>query len=95
MRIKCKKKTLLGGINIVSKAVSAKVVKSILECFLLEAKDGKLKITANNLNLGIETYIDCWLSQYSKSIVTNDITVTESATIQYSDVYSSYTNVEE
>jgi len=43
----------------------------------------------------IETYIDCWLSQYSKSIVTNDITVTESATIQYSDVYSSYTNVEE
>ncbi len=59
MRIKCKKKTLLGGINIVSKAVSAKVVKSILECFLLEAKDGKLKITANNLNLGIETYIDC------------------------------------
>jgi hypothetical protein len=42
----------------------------------------------------IETYIDCWLSQYSKSIVTNDITVTESATIQYSDVYSSYTNTE-
>ena len=59
MRIKCKKKTLLGGINIVSKAVSAKVVKSILECFLLEAKDGKLKITANNLNLGIETFIEC------------------------------------
>ena len=43
----------------------------------------------------ILTYIDCWLSQYSKSIATNDITITESATIQYSDVYSSYTNVEE
>jgi hypothetical protein len=43
----------------------------------------------------ILTYIDCWLSQYSKSIATNDITITESATIQYSDVYSTYTNAEE
>ena len=37
----------------------------------------------------IETYIDCWLSSYSKAIASGTITVTESATIQYSDVYSS------
>ena len=33
-----------------------------------------------------ETYIDCWLSSYSKSIASNTITITEQATIQYSDV---------
>ncbi len=59
MRIKCKKNVLQSGINIVSKAVSNKTTKPILECILLEAKNGKLKLTANNLNLGIETIIDC------------------------------------
>ena len=59
MRIKCNKGTLQAGINIVSKAVAAKTTKPILECILLEAKGGELKLTANNLNLGIETYISC------------------------------------
>ena len=59
MRIKCKKGNLLNGINIVTKAVSGKVVKPILECILLQTENGKLKLTANNLNLGIETYIEC------------------------------------
>lgn len=34
----------------------------------------------------VERYIDCWLSSYSKTIAATTITVTESATIQYSDV---------
>ncbi len=59
MRIKCKKNILQSGINIVQKAVSTKTTKPILECILLEAQGGNLKLTANNLNLGIETYIDC------------------------------------
>ena len=59
MRIKCKKNELLTGLNIVSKAVSTKAVKPILECILIEAKNGEVKLTANNLSLGIETYINC------------------------------------
>ncbi len=59
MRIKCKKNILLSGINTVSKAVSSKTTKPILECILLEARNGELKLTANNLNLGIETFIEC------------------------------------
>ena len=59
MRIKCKKNNLQAGINIVSKAVAAKTTKPILECILLEAKGGELKLTANNLTLGIETFIEC------------------------------------
>ena len=35
----------------------------------------------------IETYVDCWLASYSKSYSVGTITVSESATIQYSDVY--------
>ena len=38
----------------------------------------------------IETYVDCWLSSYSKTIAANTITISEQATIQYSDVYSAY-----
>lgn len=34
-----------------------------------------------------EIYVDCWLASYSKTIASSTITVTESATIQYSDVY--------
>ncbi|MCR5632394.1 MAG: DNA polymerase III subunit beta [Eubacterium sp.] len=59
MRIKCKKSTLLSGISTVQKAVSNKTTKPILECILLEARNGELKLTANNLNLGIETFIEC------------------------------------
>ena len=38
----------------------------------------------------VETYIDCWLASYSKTIAAQTITVSESATIQYSDVNSQY-----
>ena len=50
---------MLTGLNTVSKAVATKTVKPILECILLEAHNGELKLTANNLNLGIETFIEC------------------------------------
>lgn len=35
----------------------------------------------------VETYVDCWLSSYSKSYSVGTITVAESATIQYADIY--------
>ncbi|MFW6014951.1 MAG: hypothetical protein ACOCRK_00775 [bacterium] len=35
----------------------------------------------------VDTYIDCWLSSYSKSYTVGTITVAEQATIQYADVY--------
>ncbi len=38
----------------------------------------------------IENYVDCWLASYSKTIAANTITITESATIQYSDVFADY-----
>ena len=58
MIIKCKKNLLTSAINIVSKAVSTKTTMPILECILLKAEGGKVYLTANNLELGIETVID-------------------------------------
>ncbi len=36
----------------------------------------------------IETYLDCWLASYTKTVAANTITITEQATVQYSDVAS-------
>ena len=35
----------------------------------------------------VETYIDCWLSSYNKTYAIGTITVSETATITYADVY--------
>lgn len=46
----------------------------------------KLPGDAESTKYYTETYIDCWLASYSKTIAANTITVSETATIQYSDV---------
>ncbi|MBR1506953.1 MAG: DNA polymerase III subunit beta [Eubacterium sp.] len=58
MIIKCKKESLINGLNIVSKAVSNKTTMPILQCVLVEAAAGKIRLTGNNTELGIETYIE-------------------------------------
>ncbi len=58
MKIITNKLSLLNGINIVQKAVPSKTTLPILEGILLEAKNGKLKITGTDLEIGIETTIN-------------------------------------
>ena len=58
MKIVCSKTNLLNGVNIVSKAVPSKTTMSILECILIDANKGEIKLTANDMELGIETVID-------------------------------------
>ena len=58
MKIKCPKSSLLNGVSIVSKAVPNKTTMSILECILVTAENGQIKLTANDMELGIETMID-------------------------------------
>ncbi len=57
MKISCSKSDLLNGVQIVYKAVPSKTTMTILECILIEAYDGSIKLTANDTELGIETYI--------------------------------------
>lgn len=58
MKIICSKSNLLKGVNIVSKAVPSKTTMSILECILIDASTNEIKLTANDMELGIETKIE-------------------------------------
>ena len=58
MKIICSKPNLLNGVNIVSKAVPSKTTMSILECILISANNNTIKLTANDMELGIETVIE-------------------------------------
>ncbi|MCQ2736744.1 MAG: DNA polymerase III subunit beta [bacterium] len=55
MKTVVKRKELLNALNIAFKAISSKSPLPILTHFLLEAGDGKLKISATDSDLGIET----------------------------------------
>ena len=58
MKLKCSKANLLKGVNIVSKAVPVRTTMSILECILIDASMDEIKLTANDMELGIETIIE-------------------------------------
>ncbi|MBR1443458.1 MAG: DNA polymerase III subunit beta [Firmicutes bacterium] len=55
MRFSCMKNVLQNNINLVSKAVAGKTTMPILECILLTADDNGLRLTASDMELGIET----------------------------------------
>ncbi|MCR5586359.1 MAG: DNA polymerase III subunit beta [Lachnospiraceae bacterium] len=57
MKITCKKMDLLKGVNIVSKAVPTRTTMAILECILVDASSDKIKLTANDMEIGIETIV--------------------------------------
>ncbi len=58
MKLICSKSNLLNGVQIVSKAVSNKTTMSILECIMVDASKGIITLTANDMDLGIETIIE-------------------------------------
>jgi DNA polymerase-3 subunit beta len=58
MKIICSKSNLLNGVNTVSKAVPSKTTMTILECILIDASKGQITLTANDMELGIETVIE-------------------------------------
>ena len=58
MKLICSKQNLLYGVNIVSKAVPTRTTMAILECILIDASANEIKLTANDMELGIETRIE-------------------------------------
>lgn len=58
MRIICSKSNLVKGVGTVSKAVPSKTTMPILECILIDATTDVIKLTANDMELGIQTEID-------------------------------------
>jgi len=58
MKLSFQKDDLLNGINIVLKAVPSKTTMPILECILIDASDNQIRLTANDMELGIETKVE-------------------------------------
>ncbi|MCF2683600.1 DNA polymerase III subunit beta [Faecalicatena contorta] len=58
MKIICNKSNLVKGVSIVSKAVPSKTTMPILECILIDATTDIIRLTANDMELGIQTDID-------------------------------------
>ena len=63
MKLICSKSNLLHGVNIVSKAVPTRTTMAILECILIDASANEIKLTANDMELGIETKIEGEISE--------------------------------
>lgn len=55
MKFTCNKSDINEAINIVLKAVPGKTTMPILECVVIEAMEEELKLTTNDMSLGIET----------------------------------------
>ena len=58
MKFTCSKTNLLHGVTVVSKAVPTRTTMPILECILIDASTNEIKLTANDMELGIETIIE-------------------------------------
>ncbi len=73
MKIITTKSSLLESINIVQKAVPSKTTLPILEGILFDAKNGKLKLTATDLEIGIETLSNVDVIEAGKVVLSSRI----------------------
>ncbi|KUO76312.1 MAG: DNA polymerase III subunit beta [Clostridia bacterium BRH_c25] len=73
MKIITTKSSLLESINIVQKAVPSKTTLPILEGILFDAKNGKLKLTATDLEIGIETLSNVDVIEPGKVVLSSKI----------------------
>ena len=58
MKLVFSKTNLAKAVGIVMKAVPAKTTMTILECILVDCTQGCIKLTANDMELGIETIVE-------------------------------------
>ncbi len=66
MKLSFEKDSLLNGINIVLKAVPSKTTMPILECILIDATGSEIKLTGNDMELGIETQVEGLILEHGK-----------------------------
>ena len=69
MRFTCTQLALSKAINTVSRAVSSRTTIPVLKGILLSVNDGRLTLSASDLDLSIETSIDVQASEEGKAVV--------------------------
>ena len=73
MKITCSQSDLLKGLSMVGNAVPVRTTMSILECVLVDASTNEIHLTANNMELGIETVIPGKIIERGKIALDNKI----------------------
>lgn len=73
MKLICKQSDLANALNIVQKAITSKTTLPILTGVLLEAKNGELKLTGNDLSIGIEKSIEADIQEEGITVVSSKI----------------------
>ena len=73
MRIQVDQSSLSNHINIVQKGISTRTTLQILDGILLETVNNKLKLTATDLEIRIETYLDCDIIEEGAIVVNSRI----------------------
>lgn len=66
MKIICNKNDLLKGVNTALRAVPVRTTMPILECILIDATELDITLTANDMELGIETKVAGEISEKGK-----------------------------
>lgn len=73
MKIEINQRDLSKHINIAQKGISSRTTMQILDGILLETKNNKLKLTATDLQMSIETYVDCHVDMEGSIVVNSRI----------------------
>lgn len=73
MKIQVNQKDLSKHIGIAQRGISSRTTLPILDGILLEAKDGRLKITATDLEISIETYVDCNIEEEGSIVINSRV----------------------
>jgi DNA polymerase-3 subunit beta len=73
LRIQIDQRSLSNHINIAQKGISSKTTLQILNGILLQTIGDKLKLTATDLEIGIETYVDCNILEEGSIVVNSKI----------------------
>ena len=73
MKIKIDQRNLSKHINIAQRGISARTTLQILDGILLEAKNNKLKLTSTDLEVSIETYLDCEIEREGSIVINSKL----------------------
>ncbi len=73
MKFKINQRELSKHINIVQKSISSRTTLQILDGILLEAKNGKLKLTGTDLEISIESFMDCEVIEEGSIVINSRI----------------------
>ncbi len=73
MKFTCDKTALTEAVNIVQKAVATRSTLAVLEGILIKARDGKVILTGNDLEIGIEGIIGAEVLSEGKVVVNSNL----------------------